>query len=171
MKVGFINGAKQIARIAVMSATLIVGKFALSFIPNIEVVTTLVIVYAFVFKYDCVFATLVFCTADAFIYPPTIDVIVSYFIYWNLLSILVSTLSELKVKNFSVYLVVGLIMTALFGVITSLLYSLFYGVNFFAIYVAGLYFYALQLVSTLVFMLVGFKPLTKVLLKIKQKIQ
>ena len=163
----FFNSAKRIARVAVMSATLIVGKFMLAFIPNIEVVTTLVVVFAFVFKYECVFATLVFCTADAFIYPPTIDVIISYFIYWNLLSILVATLSELKVKKFSVYLVVGLIMTALFGVITSLLYSLFYGVNFFAIYVAGLYFYALQIVSTLVFMLVGFKPLTKVLLKIK----
>ena len=163
----FFNSAKRIARVAVMSATLIVGKFMLAFIPNIEVVTTLVVVFAFVFKYECVFATLVFCTADAFIYPPTIDVIISYFIYWNLLSILVATLSELKVEKFSVYLVVGLIMTALFGVITSLLYSLFYGVNFFAIYVAGLYFYALQIVSTLVFMLVGFKPLTKVLLKIK----
>ncbi len=163
----FFNSAKRIARVAVMSATLIVGKFMLAFIPNIEVVTTLVVVFAFVFKYECVFATLVFCTADAFIYPPTIDVIISYFIYWNLLSILVATLSELKVKKFSVYLVVGLIMTALFGVITSLLYSLFYGVNFFAIYVAGLYFYALQIISTLVFMLVGFKPLTKVLLKIK----
>lgn len=163
----FFNSAKRIARVAVMSATLIVGKFMLAFIPNIEVVTTLVVVFAFVFKYECVFATLVFCTADAFIYPPTIDVIISYFIYWNLLSILVATLSELKVKKFSVYLVVGLIMTALFGVITSLLYSLFYGVNFFAIYVAGLYFYALQIISTLVFMLVGFKPLTKILLKIK----
>lgn len=163
----FFNSAKRIARVAVMSATLIVGKFMLAFIPNIEVVTTLVVVFAFVFKYECVFATLVFCTADAFIYPPTIDVIISYFIYWNLLSILVATLSELKVEKFSVYLVVGLIMTALFGVITSLLYSLFYGVNFFAIYVAGLYFYALQIISTLVFMLVGFKPLTKVLLKIK----
>lgn len=169
MKLGVLNTAKQIARIAVMSATLIVGKFALSFIPNIEVVTTLVIVYAVVFKYESVFATLVFCTADAFIYPPTIDVLVSYFIYWNLLSILVSTLSELKVKNFSVYLIVGLVMTMLFGVITSLLYSLFYGVNFYAIYVAGLYFYALQIISTLVFMLVGFKPLTNVLIKIKQK--
>ena len=110
-----------------------------------------------------------FCTADAFIYPPTLDVIISYFIYWNLLSILVATLSELNVKNFSAYLIVGLVMTMLFGVITSLMNSLFYGVNFYAIYVAGLYFYALQIISTLVFMLVGFKPLTNVLIKIKQK--
>ena len=42
--------AKKIAIIALMSSLLIVGKFTLSFIPNVEVVTTLVVCFSFVFK-------------------------------------------------------------------------------------------------------------------------
>ncbi len=162
--------AKKISIIALMSAILITGKFALSFIPNIEVVTTLVICLAFVFKYDSIFATLIFCTADILIYPPSIDVIISYYLYWNLLALIVATLSELKIKNEWVYFTISLIMTALFGVITSFFFSLCFGVNFLAVYVAGIYFYLIQLISTTVFMLIGFKILTKTLENIKKRI-
>ena len=85
-----ISASKHAAVIAACAATLIVGKFVLSFIPNIEVVTTLVAVYAFVFGFDCLGATAVFCLADLILYPPSLDVAVSYFIYWNLLALIVA---------------------------------------------------------------------------------
>ena len=170
MNKSIIKGAKKIACIAVMSATLIIGKFVLSFIPNVEVVTTLVICYAVVFGFDSVFATLVFCIIDNFIYPPSIDVTISYFLYWNLLAIISATLSRLNVNNKNAYLVLGIIMTFLFGVITSFFYSLFFGTPFFAIYLSGLVYYAIHMVSTLVFMLVGYTQLIKVLNRIKAKI-
>ena len=162
--------AKKIALIALMASMLIVGKFALSFIPNVEVVTTLVICFAFVFKFDSVFATLVFCTADVLIYPPSLDVVISYFLYWNLLSLMIATMSSLNVKNEWVYFIVSLIMTLIFGVITSFFFSLLFKVNFFAVYIAGVYFYLIQIISTTVFMLVAFKPLTNTLEKIKSRI-
>lgn len=163
--------AKRLAVIAVTSALLIVGKFALSFIPNVEVVTTLIICYAFVFKFDSVFATLIFCTADIFIYPPSLDVIISYYVYWNLLAISVSFLSEIGVKKEWVYIAISGVFTLLFGVITSFFSHLFYGVPFIAIYVSGLNFYALQLLSAVVFTLVGFKPIVKLFLRVKNKIE
>lgn len=162
--------AKKIAIISLTSAILIVSKFALSFIPNVEVVTTLIICFAFVFKYDSIFSTIVFCTADILIYPPSIDVIISYYIYWNLLSLIVATLSSLNIKNEWIYFTLSLIMTLLFGVITSFFFSLFYGVNFLAVYIAGVYFYLIHLISTTVFMLVAFNILTKTLENIKKKI-
>lgn len=77
-----------------------------------------------------------------------------------------AVLSALKVKSLYVYLIVALIGTLFFGLLTSLVFSLLYGVPFIPVYVAGLPFYAFQLVSSLVFMLVGFNPLTKVLKKL-----
>ena len=38
-----LKSAKRLAFAGVMGALLVVGKFALSFIPNVEVVTTLLI--------------------------------------------------------------------------------------------------------------------------------
>jgi hypothetical protein len=161
--------AKRIAFAGVMGALLVVSKFALSFIPNVEVVTTLLVAFCFVFGFDGVIASLIFCTADIILYPPALDVIVSYYIYWNLLAVTVAILKELNVKSFAPYFIMAFIFTALFGVLTSFFNSLFFGVNFGAVYVSGLYFYAIHLVSTSVFMVVGFNPVVKVLLKIKEK--
>ena len=84
------------------------------------------------------------------------------------MAITIATLSKLKVKNFIPHFVTACVYTLLFGVITSFFNSLFFGVPFGAVYVAGLYFYAIHLVSTAVFMIIGFKPVTKVLEKIKK---
>ena len=162
-----LKSAKRIAFAGAMGALLVVGKFALSFIPNVEVVTTLLIAYCFVFGFDGVVASLVFCTLDVILYPPSIDVVKSYYIYWNLLAITVAILKELNVKNFIYYFVTACVYTVLFGVITSLFNSLFFGVMFGAVYIVGLYFYAIHIVSTAVFMIVGFTPITKILEKIK----
>ncbi len=161
-----ISASKHAAVIAACAATLIVGKFALSFIPNIEVVTTLVTVYAFVFGFDCLGATVVFCFADLILYPPSPDVAISYFIYWNLLALIVALMSR-KIKSEYVYLIAALVMTALFGVLTTLMSHLIIGLPFAVTYLAGIPFYVMQIVSTLVFMSVGFKPLTKVLVKLR----
>ena len=163
-----LKSAKRLAFAGVMGALLVVGKFAFSFIPNVEVVTTLLIAYCFVFGFDGVISSLVFCTLDVIIYPPSIDVVISYYIYWNLMAITIATLSKLKVKNFIPHFVTACVYTLLFGAITSLFNSLFFGVPFGAVYVAGLYFYAIHLVSTAVFMIIGFKPVTKVLERVKK---
>ena len=163
------KSAKRIAFSGVMGALLVVGKFALSFIPNVEVVTTLLVSFCFVFGFDGVVASLIFCTADVILYPPSLDVIVSYYIYWNLLAITVACLKELSVKNFIPYFITATLFTLFFGVLTSLFTSIFYGVNFIGVYLSGLYFYAIHLVSTAIFMIIGFKPVTKTLISIKEK--
>lgn len=163
------KSAKRIAFSGVMGALLVVGKFALSFIPNVEVVTTLLVSFCFVFGFDGVIASLVFCTADVIIYPPSIDVIVSYYIYWNLMALTVAVMKELGVKKFTPYFLTTVGFTVCFGALTSFMNSLFFGVPFVAVYLAGLYFYAIHLVSTAVFMLVGFKSITTLLEKLKKQ--
>lgn len=161
--------SKRIALVAVMSATLVGGKFALSFVPNIEIVTTLLVVYAYVFGWDAAAAALVFCTCDILLYPPSIDVILSYYIYWPLLALSACSLRRAGVQADAPYLVLALGFTAAFGVLTTFMSHLLLGLPFAATYVAGLVFYALHLVGTLVMMLAAFKPLTKVLMQLNDK--
>lgn len=158
--------ALSVARVAIMAALLIVGKFALQFVPNIEVVTTLVVVFAYTFGFKAVFATLIFCTLDMVLYPFSLDVAIANFIHWDVLALVVAIVRRTGAESLATYLLIALVMTLLFGVLTSALFSLVFGTPFVAVYLAGLLFYGLHLFSTLAFMTVGFKPLTRVLAKI-----
>lgn len=161
-----VKASKNLALVSVMSATLVTGKVVLSFVPNIEVVTTLLVVYAFVFGMRAVFASLVFCICDVFIYPPSLDVAISYFVYWNALALAVVLLKRLGAKEDYHYILLALFFTAAFGVLTTFFSHLIVGVPFIPTYFAGIPFYAAHLISTLVFMLAGFKPLSSVLEKL-----
>ena len=80
--------AEYVVKVAVMAALLTALKFALSFIPNVEVVTLLITVYAAVFGAAYVFpAVLVFCAVEVAIYGVGSWVIL-YFVYWPLLAAL-----------------------------------------------------------------------------------
>ena len=159
----WVRSSLRIAQTALAAALLVLGKFALSFVPNIEVVTTLTVVFAFSFGWQTLAATTIFCLVDAIIYPATLDVIISYFIYWNLLALVTIVLKKCGIKAPAAYIGTALVMTVGFGFLTSFVFHLFYGVVFWAYYAAGLPFYALQICSTLVFMTVGFIPLVKLL--------
>lgn len=159
--------AKAVVETAVMSAMLVAGKLALSFIPNVEVVTTLVIVFGVTFGFKAVAATLIFCTADMFLYAFSIDVAIAYFVYWDALAAAAAIMSRAGIKAGYAYLILALVGTLSFGVLTSLTYSLIYSVPFAPVYVFGLPFYAAQLLSSLVFMSVGFAPLCRVLRRIR----
>ncbi|MEG2451219.1 MAG: hypothetical protein RSB09_05730, partial [Clostridia bacterium] len=106
-----------IVQTALMAASLTALKFALSFIPNVEVVTVLIMVYATTFGFLQTFvATLVFCAVEVGIYGVGTWVLL-YFIYWPLLAFLASAL--LKRGNVVVAVVVAGIMSALFGLLSA----------------------------------------------------
>ncbi len=89
------NGGRAtlfIVRVAIMGAMLSALKFALSFVPNVEVVTLLIIVYGAVLGIPCALgATLVFCAIEVAIYGVQSWVLL-YFVYWPLLAIVASLL-------------------------------------------------------------------------------
>ncbi|MBR7141797.1 MAG: hypothetical protein IKD03_06580 [Clostridia bacterium] len=165
-----LKSAREITYVAIMSGMLVLGKLALSFIPNVEVVTTLVMVFACCFGYRVLGATIVFCTLDMFLYSFSIDVAISYFIYWNALAFIGATMQKFGIKSTYAYLILAIAGTASFGFITTGVYCIMYGAPFFPMYVSGLVFYAIQLVGNIVFMLVGFAPLCKVVKKTEWKI-
>lgn len=104
-------------RIAVMAALLTTLKLALSFIPNVEVVTLLILVYASVFGVRYAMpATLIFCAVEVAIYGISSWVLL-YFIYWPLLALLGSLL--LKNKNLIAAIILAAVMGILFGVLSA----------------------------------------------------
>lgn len=158
---------KKIALTALISATLTVVKFALSFIPNVEGVTVLIAVFTSVFGLSVsLCAVLIFVLNETLIYGMGLWVI-SYFIYWPLLVIVFSALKFFKMRDLY-YKITAVIMTVFFGVLTSLvdtgLFTGFYD-NFFArfaiIYVRGIVFYSVHIVCNIFVFVFLFSPLKK----------
>ena len=159
--------AEYVVKVAVMSALLTALKFALSFIPNVEVVTLPLIVYAAVFGAAYTLpAVVVFCAVEIAIYGVGSWVIL-YFIYWPMLAA-VSCLLFAKRRNIFLAVAVAVVMSALFGVLSACCDTLYVAVGLYegdlahywlAYYVRGLYFDLVHVVSNFIVIAVLFKPL------------
>lgn len=171
------TGAARVAYVALFAATLTGGKFALSFLPNIEIVTVLILVYGSVFGVWYVLpATIVFCLTETLLYGFGTWV-VSYFIYWNTLGVLAAVL--LKKQKMWQALILAVCSTLFFGVLTTatdvtiMCLSQNTAKDFFNIfaakYVLGVVFYALHLASAVATVTILYKPFCKLLNKIKLK--
>lgn len=123
---------RDICLIAILSATLTVGKMALSFIANVEVVTLLLTVYALTLPRSRVLiATVTFILTDMLIWGAHIWVIM-YLIHWPALVLCVSFLKGKYAPLFAI--VIAVLLTGLFGVQTTILEVLmlsnFQGIGF-----------------------------------------
>jgi energy-coupling factor transport system substrate-specific component len=176
------SSARDLARIGVMVALLSGGKLALRVIPQVEVVTLLILVYAATCGIRrTLIATTIFCTLEMLLYGVGTWVPL-YYIYWNALGLAAALVFRVVYrktaakKGFSKWLdavcAVGLavVFTALFGVLSTaidVLFVAFGGIRleqmkalFAIIYLRGLWFYGVHLVSNTVIVAVCFKPLT-----------
>lgn len=159
--------AEYVVKVAVMSALLTALKFALSFIPNVEVVTLLIMVYAAVFGAAYTLpAVVVFCAVEIAIYGVGSWVIL-YFFYWPMLAA-VSCLLFARRRNVIAAAVTAAVMSALFGVLSACCDTLYVAIGLYegdlarywlAYYVRGLYFDLVHVVSNFIVVAVLFVPL------------
>lgn len=169
--------ARYVAQVAVMAGLITALKLALSFLPNVEVITVLIAVFSTVWgiKYSLP-ATLVFCTVEMAIYGIG-SWVPLYFIYWPLLAVIFHF--GLRGKKppvaMGIGLAIGVVMTILFGVLSASMETLFVigavapdmlGTYFVSYYIKGLWYYIIHLVSVVVSMLVLYIPLVKISEKI-----
>lgn len=161
------DNAKKIAIIAMMSATLEGAKLALSFIPNVEIVTLLCALYGFVFGWSGIIASYLFVAIESLIWGFNTWVI-TYLIYWPLVTFCFMLLGKYNIKSRIVTTATATVLTLFFGVLSSLidtgLLSGFYE-NFFKrfsiIYVRGIVFYLIQTICNFAIFLGMFQPLEK----------
>lgn len=159
---------RDIALIGLLSASITAGKLALSFIPNVEIVTLLFILYTIIFGYKkSIFVSIVFTTTEILIYGVSTWIIVYYFI-WVLL-IIITALMKNKFKSEYGYATLGAIFGYTFGMFFAIFESFFYGASYGWVYwLRGIPFDIIHGTSNFIIILVLFKPLTKILGKLER---
>ena len=168
--------ALLIAVSAMYAALIVGGKQALAVLPNIEVVTLLIALCAYVWGAVVVFpAVNVFIVVDVAIWGVNTWVI-SYLIHWNTVALAFWLLGKVCFKHKGVEITVATltaaVLTTLFGVVTSAVDTLvgYTGKGFFVdldnyfhrfavMYVSGGSFYITQIVCNVVLFAVAFLPL------------
>lgn len=159
---------KDIVLIGLLSSTLTSGKLVLSFIPNVEIVTLLFILYTIVFGIkNTLFVSVIFSATEVAIYGLNIWSIF-YFIVWPLLIISTYIISK-KFKSEYTFAVVALIFGLSFGFIAAIIESLFFGISFgIAYFIRGIVFDIVHGVSNFIVVLLLFNPLKRVLLYLEK---
>ena len=169
--------ARYVTQVAVMAGLITALKFALSFLPNVEVITVLIAVFSTVWglKYSLP-ATLIFCTVEMAIYGVG-SWVPLYYIYWPILSVVFHF--ALRGKRtpvaMGIALPIGILFSALFGVLSASMETLFVvgvvspdmlGTFFVSYYLKGLWFDIVHIVSVAISILVLYIPLVKISEKI-----
>lgn len=171
-KRGAVKGARFVAVTAVAAATLTAGKFVLSAIPNVEIVTLLCAVYGFVLGVQGVLATVIFVACETLIYGVGTWVI-SYAVHWPSVALVFWLLSRFIKPSRIVPTAVAVVMTVWFGVLTSLVdvglfsgYTEDFGRRFAVYYARGAVFYAIQTACNAIAFPLLFKPMSELLARL-----
>ena len=156
---------RDIVLIGLLSAATTAGKLALSFLPNIEIVTLLFMVFTVSLgRKRSLFLSIVFVTTEILIYGFSTWVI-GYYIVWPLLVLITSFFSR-KLKSEYGYAIIaglfGLSYGFLFAVVESFFYGPAYGLTY---WLKGLTFDMVHGVSNFIIVLFLFQPLNRVLTK------
>lgn len=171
------NSAKNVALIAIMAASISGGKMALAFLPNIEIVTLLCALYGYVFGPLGLAAIFIFVICETFIWGFG-TWIISYFIYWPLVCCVFWLFRKFKIKNRIILTFAAVVLTMFFGVLTSLIdVGLFMGLfdmfwyRFSIYYMRGILYYVIQIVCNIAGFSLVFRPLSKVLMRHKERMR
>lgn len=165
---------KKVVLIALFGALLSTLKLLLSFLPNIEIITLLIVAFTYVFGIALSMgATLVFCLLEILIWGFNPSWLISYLLHWPTV-VMVSFLLKKSKINRPVFIAITLsVITALFGIQSTFIYMLTGGgikANFFdrfiALYLSGIKFYIVHIASCFVSILFGFKPFIQMLTKL-----
>ncbi|NLC55038.1 MAG: hypothetical protein GX769_04070 [Erysipelothrix sp.] len=156
----------RLVLIAFLSALLVVAKEALSVVPNVEVVTLLLLVYTKLLGCKTtLYITFIFTTIQAIIYPPHLWVI-TYYLIWPTLVVGAGLLFKLK-PNVYVIAIYAAVFGLLFGAFDSVILSFVYGFHTFApIWIRGLPWDLVHGFSNYLTALLLYEPLKKNLEKL-----
>lgn len=151
----------DIVLIAFLSALLVVAKEALSLVPNVEVVTLLLIVYTRLLGFKkAIYITFIFTTIQALIYPPHLWII-TYFLIWPILVVGSAIILNFTSSNITLAIWAAIFGLS-FGAFDSLILSFVYGFHtFIPIWIRGLPWDLVHGFSNYLTVLLLFAPLSR----------
>lgn len=160
----FRKKTKDIIICGLFTALLLASQISLSFIGGVEIVTLLLLCYAYSFgaKYSMLSATafsLIRCIIFGF-YP---TVIIEYLIYYNLFSLFFSFLGKRLGKiNFikqCIVVIFACAFTCMFTLLDDFITPLYYGIDFYPYFISSLPFMAIQCSCTFITVFPLVKPI------------
>jgi len=158
---------KDIVIVGIMSALLITVQVSLSFLPNIELVSLLVILSTIIFGWKTLYIIYVFVLAEGFLYGFGIWWI-CYLYVWTIL-MLISMIFRKNRSPFFWAVIAGAFGLA-FGALCLLPYFFIGGVAMaISDYINGIPFDVIHCISNYVSTLVLFKPLYNLFVRISKK--
>lgn len=162
--------AKDITLIAILSASLTAGKLVLSVVPNVEIVTFLLITFTVLFGFKrALITSLVFVTTEVMLYGFGTWIIGYYFI-WPLLIILTHFLQKFFDSEYVFASLAGIYGLS-FGFLFALFESIFYGIEYGIVYwIRGIPFDILHGLSNFIVAIILYKPVTKTIKLANEKI-
>ena len=145
---------RDICQVAILAALITAAKFALSFVANVELVTTLLVSYSLVLGMK---KSLPICLIFIFI-----EVLIYGLSVWVIICLVRNK------KHSIVYaVIIGIVLTALYGVQTTFIETIFFGKGkwsyFCARYISGLYFFIVHIVCNCIALPVLVPIITKTL--------
>lgn len=159
--------AKDIALIGMMSAIMITAQVALGFLPNIELVSLLVILYTLLFGWRALYIIYVFVAAEGLIYGFGLWFI-NYLYVWTILFALV--LLFRKLNSPFLWAVISGLFGLSFGALCSIPYFITGGpASGFAYWVQGIPFDILHGAGNFIAALILYHPLYSLLTYIKRR--
>lgn len=153
--------AKDITQIAILSASLTAGKLVLSVVPNVEIVTFLLITFTVLFGFrKAMITSLIFVTTDVLLYGFGTWILGYYFV-WPLLIVLTHFLSKISQSEYVFASLTGAFGLC-FGLFFAVFESIFYGIEHGVVYwIRGIPFDIIHGLSNFIIVLILFKPLIK----------
>lgn len=153
---------------ALLAAILLVSQIAIAFLPNIELVSFLIILYALVFRWRVFPVIYIFAFLEAFIYGFGIWVI-NYFYVWTVLAILVFMFQKFKTVLF--WSIFSALFGLSFGTLCAIPYFFIGGLKMaFSYFLSGIPFDIIHCCGNFIIMLILYKPILNLLHNIKKRI-
>ena len=159
--------AREIVILGLMTAILLVAQVGMSFLPNIELVSLLIIVYTLVFRKKVLFIIYTFVLLEGLIYGFGTWWI-SYLYVWTVLAGITWLLRDMESPLG--WAIVNAAFGLLFGALTAIVNLFISGIGgMISYWVAGIPFDLLHCAGNFATALVLFKPLTLLLRRLLPK--
>lgn len=160
----------QIVIIALLAAIVFALQVALASLPNIEVVSLLLLVYSLTLPlYTSIFISTIFTTLEMLVWGFG-DWVIGYYWIWPIWNIAVYLLKPFLKENVYYWAILSGLWGALFGAIFAINHGLFYGFSYsLAYWIRGIPFDIIHAISNYVITLILFVPTYKLLKQLLNK--
>lgn len=161
----FVLSTYEIAVLSISCSILIIAQLTLAFLPNVELVTLLIIIYTLNFKHKAIYIIYAFVIVEGIIFGFSIWWF-AYLYLWLILFIATTIFKELKSPV--IWAAIAAIFGLMFGTLSSIPYFFIGGFSaMFAYIIAGIPFDLIHCFSNFFIVFCLFKPLNKVCSNVK----